>query len=139
MDIGFIQANWHLFLALGVIVGLLVSGPLTRRLYGIKTLSSAEAVRIMNHENGVVVDVCESAEYRNGHIPHSINAPLSTLGKDIGSLEKHKARPVIVSCRSGNRSVKGAVLLRKAGFAHVYSLGGGLVAWQNENLPTAKG
>jgi rhodanese-related sulfurtransferase len=43
-----------------------------------------------------------------------------------------------VSCRSGNRSVKGAVVLRKHGFQAVYSLAGGLVGWQRENLPIEK-
>jgi rhodanese-related sulfurtransferase len=46
---------------------------------------------------------------------------------------------VIVSCRSGNRSLRGAIVLRKRGFERVYSLNGGLTAWQRDNLPLAKG
>jgi rhodanese-related sulfurtransferase len=134
----FVLANWHLFVALVAVVVMLVWGPLVRRLYGVKTLSVPEAVRVMNHEHGVLVDVCEPNEFRGGHIPNAINAPLSSLGAHARDLDKYKARPVIVSCRSGNRSVRGAVLLRKAGFERVYSLAGGLVAWQGENLPVAK-
>lgn len=130
--------NWPLFLALAVVLGLLLGTSLLPIFYGVKTLSVAEAVRLMNHEQGVVVDVCEPVEYRSGHIPNAINAPLSSIKTHLGSIEKHKNRPMIVSCRSGNRSVKGAMLLRKHGFERVYSLSGGLTAWQRDNLPVAK-
>ena len=42
-------------------------------------------------------------------------------------------------CRSGNRSVRGAILLHKQGFTRVYSLGGRLAAWQRDNLPVETG
>jgi rhodanese-related sulfurtransferase len=135
----FVLNNWHLFLALAVVLVLLAGTTLMPRLYGIKTLGVAEAVRLINHEQGVVLDVCEPAEYRGGHIPNAISAPLSALKTQLGAIDKHKHRPVIVSCRSGNRSVKGAILLRKHGFERVYSLSGGLTAWQRDNLPLAKG
>jgi rhodanese-related sulfurtransferase len=135
----FVLNNWHLFVALGVVLGLLASTALMPRLYGIKSLNVAEAVRLINHEQGVVVDVCEPAEYRGGHIPNAISAPLSAIKTSLGVIDKHKGRPVIVACRSGNRSIKGAILLRKHGFERVYSLSGGLMAWQRDNLPLAKG
>jgi rhodanese-related sulfurtransferase len=56
----------------------------------------------------------------------------------LRDLEKHKNKPIIVSCRSGNRSLKGAVILRKHGFATVYNLAGGLQAWERDNLPLEK-
>lgn len=135
----FILTNWYLFVALGVVLALLLSGPITQRLYGIRTLSLAEAVRIMNHENGVVVDVCEPAEFRTGHIPKAVNAPLSGIAGQMRELDRYKGRPIIVSCRSGNRSQRGAVILRKHGFERVYSLDGGLSAWQRDNLPVTRG
>jgi rhodanese-related sulfurtransferase len=107
----FVLNNWHLFLALAVVLGLLAGTTLMPRLYGIKTLSVAEAVRLINHEQGVVVDVCEAAEYRGGHIPNAISAPLSAIKTQLGVIDKHKHRPVIVSCRSGNRSLRGAIVL----------------------------
>jgi rhodanese-related sulfurtransferase len=135
----FVLNNWYLFLALAVVLGLLIGTSLLPVFYGVKTLTVAEAVRLMNHEQGVVVDVCEPAEYRGGHIPNAISAPLSSLRSQLGAIDKHRNRPVIVSCRSGNRSVKGALLLRKHGFERVYSLGGGLMAWQRDNLPLSRG
>ena len=135
----FVIANWYLFLALAVVLALLGGTMLLPRLYGIRTLNTAEAVRLMNQEQGVVVDVCEAAEFKGGHIPHAVSAPLSGLKGHLGALEKYRARPLIVTCRSGNRSVRGAILLHKQGFTRVYSLGGGLAAWQRDNLPVETG
>jgi rhodanese-related sulfurtransferase len=84
------------------------------------------------------MDVCEPTEYREGHIPNSLNVPLSGLAGQAAGLHKYKARPVILSCRSGNRSVRAAITLRKLGFEKVFSLGGGLHGWQRDNLPVEK-
>lgn len=135
----FVIANWYLFLALAVVLALLGGTTLLPRLYGIRTLNSAEAVRLMNQEQGMVVDVCEASEFKGGHIPNAVSAPLSGLKSQLVSLEKYRSRPVIVTCRSGNRSVRGAMLLRKQGFQRVYSLSGGLSAWQRDNLPVETG
>ena len=53
-------------------------------------------------------------------------------------LEKVKARPIIVSCARGNRSMGIANRLRALGFAEVFSLRGGLAAWQQANMPLEK-
>ncbi|MHB8535242.1 MAG: rhodanese-like domain-containing protein [Sulfuricaulis sp.] len=130
--------NWYLFVALIVIVFLLVVGPVTQRLHGVKIANAAQAVQLINREGGVVVDVCEPNEFKNGHIPNAINAPLPKLNEHLRQFEKHKDKPVIVTCRTGNRSVKGAVLLRKHGFPTVYTLTGGLQAWEKDNLPVER-
>ena len=134
----FIIHNWYLFAALAVIVFLLLVGPATQRLYGVKNTNAAQTVQLLNREDGVIVDVCEPAEFKAGHIPNAINLPLSSLTDRLRELEKHKNKPMIVTCRAGNRSVKAAVILRKHGFPTVYSLAGGLNAWTKENLPVEK-
>ena len=138
VSIQFIINNWYLFLALGVVLTLLVAAPLRQRLAGIRSLTPAEAIQVMNHEDGVVVDVCEPKEFANGHIVHALNIPLSNLSARVGELEKHRQRPIILGCRSGNRSLQAAFLLHKRGFTKVYSLAGGLSAWQRDNLPVEK-
>lgn len=134
----FVINNWYLFLALGVVLALLVAGPLRQQLAGIRNLNPAETIQLMNREDGVVVDVCEPKEFAAGHIVHAINIPLSQIGARTRELEKYRERPVILSCRSGNRSLKAALLLHKQGFAKVYSLAGGIAAWQRDNLPVEK-
>ena len=130
--------NWYLFVALVVILSLLVMGPITQRLYGIKNANASQAVQLLNREGGVVVDVCEPGEFKTGHIPNAINLPLPKLNEHLREIEKYKNKPVIVTCRTGNRSVKGALVLRKHGFPTVYTLAGGLHGWEKDNLPVEK-
>lgn len=134
----FVIENWYLFVALGVILFLLASGPISQRMHGIKTANAAQAVQLLNRENGVVIDVSEPKEFNAGHIPNAVNLPMSSLKDRLKDLEKHKDKPIIVNCRSGNRSLKGAVMLRKHGFATVYNLAGGLQGWERDNLPVEK-
>ena len=138
MPIDFIIKNWELFLALVVILALFAAGPLMQFVHGIRNIGPMQAVQLVNREGGVFVDVCQPEEYKAGHIPNSLNVPLASLRQPPKQLEKYKGKPVIVSCRSGNRSVKGAVMLRKQGFQAVYSLSGGLAGWQRDNLPLEK-
>ncbi len=134
----FVINNWYLFVALAVILFLLAVGPISQQMYGIRNANAAQTIQLLNRENGVVVDVCEPKEFSAGHVPNAINLPLSSLKDRLRDLEKHKNKPIIVSCRSGNRSLKGAVILRKHGFATVYNLAGGLQAWERDNLPLEK-
>jgi rhodanese-related sulfurtransferase len=134
----FILNNWYLFLGLFVVLFLLVWGPLRQMMYGIHHVSVAEAVRLVNHAQGVVVDVRENDEYRSGHIPKAIHVPLSGLASGLTQLDKYKSRPLIVCCRTSQRSARAAVLLRQKQFANVQVLAGGITAWQGENLPVEK-
>lgn len=134
----FVIHNWYLFVALIVVLAMLVGGPLRQMMLGIRQVSIAEAVRLLNHEQAVIVDVREAEEYRSGHIPKSVHAPLSGLSHGLAQLEKFKSRPIIVSCRTSNRSARAAVLLRQKQFANVQVLAGGIQAWQGENLPVEK-
>jgi len=134
----FIIANWYLFAGLLVVLYLLYGSAITQKLMGINAISAFEAVRLMNQEKAVLIDVCEDNEYKEGHILNSVNMPLSGLVKRMGELDKHKAKPVIISCKTGNRSGRAASMLRKNGFESVHILTGGITAWKKENLPIDK-
>jgi rhodanese-related sulfurtransferase len=134
----FVANNWFLFVGLFFVLFLLAWGPLRQLMYGIHTVSIAEAVRLVNHEQAIIVDVREVEEFRGGHIPKAINLPLSKLRSGLTQLDKHKARPVVVCCRTSQRSARAAVLLRQHQFANVQVLAGGIIGWQGENLPVEK-
>jgi rhodanese-related sulfurtransferase len=129
---------WYLFLALAVVLALLVMGPVFQLIHGVKTVNVWDAVQLINHESAVVIDVSEPNEFKTGHIPDAMNIPLTGLGGRVKELEKHKNKPIVLTCRSGNRSGRGAVTLRKQGFEKVYALNGGIVAWERDNLPVEK-
>jgi GrxC family glutaredoxin len=128
--------NWALLLALIIILALLARtwvGP-----GGVKSVGPMEAVSLSNHKNGVFVDVRTDDEYREGHILHSLHAPLGLLDSKLKEISKFKNRPLIVYCRSGSRSGRAGGLLKKQGFNEIYNLAGGVMAWQNANLPLTK-
>lgn len=101
-------------------------------------LSLLQAVQLINQGKGVVVDVRPADEFAKGHILSSKNLPLQELPKKITILDKFKSKHVILVCAAGNRSSKAASFFKNAGFNHVYSLQGGLTAWQAQGLPTSK-
>lgn len=108
------------------------------RIRGIREVNSTEALQLVNHKNALVLDVREAEEYKSGHVLNSRWIPLGKLGERIGELEKFRERPVVVVCRSGNRSGNACVILGKRGFGQVYNLAGGMMAWQKANLPLDK-
>ena len=134
----FVINNWYLFAALVVVVYLLASEPAMLKAYNIKLLNLHDTLRLMNDKATTVIDVREEKEYAEGHMPHTINIPLGKLGERFAELEKSKEKPVVLVCRSGNRSKKGAVVLAKLGFKELYSLNGGVNVWQKDNLPLEK-
>ena len=132
----FVVNNWVLFVALAVILIMLARtwlGP-----GGIKGVRPMEAVTLSNHKSGVFVDVRTDQEYREGHVLYALHAPLGLIDAKLKDLAKYKNRPVIVYCRTGNRSGQAGAILKKQGFSEVYNMTGGILAWQNASLPLTK-
>ncbi len=70
----------------------------------------------------VVVDVRTEAEYRSDHIPGAVNIPFDTIHIDIPT--EQKDAPIVVYCRSGNRSSRAAETLRRMGYSNIVDFGG---------------
>lgn len=125
-------------MALGAILLLLAWTTVRGRFQGWKGVGPAEAIQLINHEDAIVVDIREDAEFKGGYILNSVHVPLTQLRANVQRLEKYRDRPVVVSCRTGSRSAAACATLSKQGFGSVYNLRGGIVAWQNANLPLSK-
>lgn len=80
-----------------------------------------------------ILDVREDFEVAEGMIPGTIHIPMGQLGSRLGDLDKD--RPIIVVCRSGNRSAAVADALNQAGYT-ADTMAGGMIAWQRAGLPT---
>lgn len=78
----------------------------------------------------IFLDVRQPEEYIKGHLPGAVLIPLATLIDNIGQLDH--AKPVMVYCRSGNRSRAAAGILQGSGFSKVYNLVGGITAWNGQ-------
>ena len=138
--IEFATKHWELSLAFAVTVGMLVHNLFGEKWKGYHSVDPVEAINLINHKDAIFVDVRTDRERTQGHVLNSKHIPLNVLKGRIHELEKHKGKHVVVSCRSGHRSSHACGQLRKNGFEHVYNLRGGMLAWQNANLPvTTKG
>ena len=134
----FITNHWDLFIALPIIIAMLVHNLLGARLRGYHDVEASDAVRIINHDDALVLDVREEKEFAEGHILDSLHIPLGKLRERLGELAPSRERSIIVSCRSGHRSATACAQLRKEGFTTVYNLKGGVLAWQKAGLPLRK-
>jgi rhodanese-related sulfurtransferase len=131
----FVTNHWPLFLALVVVLALLAYNLVV----GEKgSVDAAAATDLINHNDAVVIDVRPAADFAKGHIINAHNIPMNGFKNQIGALQKFKDGPVVVTCRSGSQSSIACGLLRKVGFEQVYNLRGGVLAWQNANLPLTR-
>ena len=80
-----------------------------------------------------VLDVREDFEVAEGMIPEALHIPMGDLNRRLNELDR--SRPVIVVCRSGNRSARVADALNTAGY-NADTMTGGMIAWQRAGLPT---
>ena len=97
----------------------------------------AEAVRLINREKAVLIDVGEPAEFAAGHAVGARNVPLAQLDGAKG-LPSNKALPVVVVCPTGARAGARPRPLRKQGYERAVALAGGMTAWRDASLPVEK-
>lgn len=92
------------------------------------TLSPAAYVAEWQGEREhVLVDVRTPGEFDGGYIEGAINIPVNELSSRLDELPENT--PVIVYCRSGNRSARALSTLQSAGYEQAYDLGG-VIQWQ---------
>ena len=65
------------------------------------------------------IDVRTPAEYAQGHLPGAINIPLN----EIGTVAANKNTPLMLYCRSGNRSGQAHKILHNMGYTQVENKG----------------
>ena len=135
----FVANHLFLFSLLIAILTLLMWNFYGDMLSGLKMLMPDEVTRLINREDARVVDVRSQKEFENGHIIDAINISVDQLAGQLNKLKKFKDKGIIFCCASGSDSAKEARKLMNEGFEKVYCLKGGILSWQNANLPLTKG
>jgi rhodanese-related sulfurtransferase len=80
-----------------------------------------------------ILDVREPYEWEAGRIEGAIHKPMGRiLGGDVEGLDPD--RPVVVYCRTANRSEVAALMLEARGFRATV-MEGGIEAWDQQGLP----
>jgi len=137
--IDFLTRHWVLSTVAVVLIILLVSNELSRRLQKFKTLDPAEVARKAGREGVALIDVREDNEWKAGHIKGARHIPVGKLENKLDEIRGENPDEVVLYCRSGSRSATAANILVKGGFENVSHLGGGILAWEGQNYPVAKG
>lgn len=135
----FIAEQWLLVAAFIVLSSLLVRSWLLPSLSGVKNVGVNEAVRILNDEEALVLDVRLEKEYLASHIKGARHIPVGALSSRVSEINKYRDKPVLVTCQTGNRSTHASQILKKQGFDQVINLSGGLNAWAQANMPVTSG
>jgi rhodanese-related sulfurtransferase len=126
-----------LLIAVAFVSGGMLVWPLVRGGGTSGAVGTAEAVRLINREKAVLVDVAEPREYDAGHAANARNVPLGQL-EGTKDLPSNKALPLVVLCPTGARAGRAAATLRKMGYANAKALAGGNAAWRDAGLPMEK-
>lgn len=136
--IDFVTRNYHLFIALAVMLGLILWTEIKRATKGFKEITPAEAVTLINQEDALVLDVREADEHSQGSIINAKHVALSALPQKANDLSQNKHRPILVFCKTGNRSPKACKVLAGSQYTRVFGLKGGITAWIDNQLPVVK-
>jgi rhodanese-related sulfurtransferase len=131
----------HLMLALlfaALVIALLVTQVMVL-LRKYKELTPAGLTQLINRESPLLIDLSAIADFEKMHVPGAKHVAMSQFDPENKDLAKARELPVVVMDKDGRNSDGAAQRLIKAGFTHVYTLGGGVLAWQQAQLPVAKG
>ncbi|HAR80520.1 MAG TPA: rhodanese-like domain-containing protein [Succinivibrionaceae bacterium] len=104
----------------------------------VKKASSNLATMMVNHEDGVFVDIRSQNLFSSGHIANSINITAGEIkeGK-LNRIANSKEKPVIIVGKDkfDTDCFNSARLLMKQGYSKVFTLEGGIMQWATDNLP----
>jgi len=105
-----------------------------------RELTPAGLTALINRENPLMIDLSSINDFEKRHVPGAKHVAMSQFDPERKDLANARDLPVVVMDKDGRGNApKAAQRLVKAGFSKVHILGGGVLAWQAAQLPTAKG
>ncbi|HET7028154.1 MAG TPA: molybdopterin-synthase adenylyltransferase MoeB [Candidatus Limnocylindrales bacterium] len=101
----------------------------------IKEVSPQEADLARERGDVAIVDVRESSEWDQGHVPGAVHISKSYIEQQIEAAVPDRSRPVVLYCAGGVRSLFAAETLQELGYTDVSSMAGGFQQWKSQGLP----
>lgn len=80
----------------------------------------------------ILIDVRTPEEFNSGHIAGAVNIPVEVIASRLAEIPSNI--PVVVYCRSGNRSATAATILSENDYSEIYDLGG-IISWTAAGYP----
>lgn len=85
---------------------------------------------LQTHPDAILVDVREAAEHAAGHAPlhgrEVLSVPLTRLAEHAAHWLRADPKPLVLFCRSGNRSARAVQCLHRLGYPQAWHVVGGL-------------
>ena len=105
-----------------------------------KDISVKDAATLLqNPAQGLtIVDVRTPAEFREGHLAGAVNMDFFGASFDSQILGLPKDKPVLLYCRTGNRSAGAYDAMEKEGITNILHMNEGITGWQKQGLPLQK-
>lgn len=85
--------------------------------------------------NLCLIDVREDHEWELLHIPGALHIPKDNLTANIAATVPKHDQPIYLHCHAGMRSLYAAHCLLELGYKEVYSIDGGIAAWEKAGYP----
>ena len=104
----------------------------------ITEISPQDAAARSKSGKAVIVDVRETDEWDEEHIPSAMHISRGTIELDIEEKVPDTNAMIITHCGGGGRSALAAECLQKMGYKNVRSMAGGFKAWKAAGLPSTK-
>jgi len=94
--------------------------------------------RIRSNTAPAIVDPRSPMEFRKGHIPGAINAPIWKLLLKMATLPEDRNQEMVIACMHGQRARMAKKLLGLQGYRNTTLLDGFLLGWREAGLPLEK-
>ncbi|EPJ44871.1 MAG: hypothetical protein OFPII_31500 [Osedax symbiont Rs1] len=133
--IEFVTNNYPLVIAFILALGMLLFSESKK---AGASVSTTEAVQLINKQDALVLDIRSKKEWETGAITNSTHIPLVDLDKRLTELDKYKTTDIVVVCNMGQSSGTACKKLMAAGFEKITRLKGGIVEWKAQSLPLVK-
>jgi molybdopterin/thiamine biosynthesis adenylyltransferase/rhodanese-related sulfurtransferase len=104
----------------------------------IDDLSPGEFQRQIGADDTLLLDTREPHEYAEAHLDGAELVPPSEIAARIDELAPDPGQRLVLYCRSGNRSARAAEELAGLGYTNLGHLSGGILAWQEQELPVVE-
>lgn len=93
------------------------------------TVAQAKEI-IGENEELLILDTRTQEEYNAGHIEGTILIPYNKLEMNLDELDGYEDKPILVYCRTGNRSAVAVQTLIDNGFNKIYHMNQGYSRWK---------
>ena len=102
-----------------------------------QNIDSAELEALLEQQDITLIDVRTDAEVARGIIKGARHIPLFTLPQRATALANEGT--LVIYCQSGGRSAQACSYLAQQGFADLYNLSGGILAWLRDGKTLSDG